>query len=37
MTYQNNRCSAVFKDGIDGKPRYLDAIVWRDQNNSTRR
>jgi len=35
MTYQNNRCGAVFKDGIDGNPHYLDAIVWRDQNNIT--
>jgi len=29
-TYQNKRCSAVFKHGKDGKPNYLDAIVWRD-------
>lgn len=35
MTYQNNRCGCVFKECIDGKPYYLDAIVWRDQNNST--
>ena len=28
-TFQNNRCSAVFKNGKDGKPYYLDAIVWR--------
>ena len=34
-TYQNNRCSAVFKEGIDGIPYYLDAIVWRNQNGIT--
>lgn len=33
--YQNNRCSAVFKKGINGKPYYLDAIVWRNQNGNT--
>lgn len=28
--YQNNRCSAVFKDNsrFDGKPYYLDAVVF---------
>lgn len=26
--FQNNRISAVFKDGKDGKAYYLDAIVW---------
>lgn len=26
--YQNNRDGAVFKDGKDAKPYYLDAIVW---------
>ncbi len=30
--YQNKRCSAIFKDGKDGKPYYIDAIVKRDQN-----
>jgi len=34
-SYQNTRCSAVFKDGLDGKPYYLDAIVWKNQNNDT--
>lgn len=29
--YQNKRCSALFKDGEDGKPYYIDAIVKRDQ------
>lgn len=27
--FQNNRCSAVFKGGIDGRAHYLDAIVWK--------
>jgi len=31
--YQNKRCSALFKDGKDGKPYYIDAIIKRDQNN----
>ena len=26
--YQNNRCSALFKDGIESKAYYLDSIVW---------
>ncbi len=26
--FQNKRCSAVFKEGKDGKPYYLNAIVW---------
>jgi hypothetical protein len=32
--YQNNRLSSVFKDGKNGKPYYLDAIVFRGQNGS---
>jgi hypothetical protein len=28
--YQNNRCSALFKNA-DGKCWYLDAIIWKDQ------
>ena len=28
-TYQNNRCSALFKDGIESKAYYLNAIVWK--------
>ncbi len=28
-TYQNSRCSALFKEGIDGQAYYLDAIVWK--------
>jgi hypothetical protein len=30
--YQNKRCSALFKDGKNGKPYYIDAIIKRDQN-----
>lgn len=30
-TFQNNRNSAVFKQSKDGKPYFLDAIVWRGQ------
>jgi len=32
--YQNKRCSALFKDGKDGRPYYIDAIVKRDQNGN---
>jgi hypothetical protein len=28
ITYQNNRDSRVFKDGKDGKPYFLDGIVF---------
>jgi hypothetical protein len=28
-TFQNNRCSAVFKETAEGKPYYLNAIVWK--------
>jgi hypothetical protein len=27
--YQNNRCHALFKEGRDERPYYLDAIVWK--------
>lgn len=27
-TYQNKRLSSVFKEGENGQPYYLDAIVW---------
>ncbi len=27
--YQNNRDGAIFKKGIDEKPYYLDAVVWK--------
>jgi len=30
-TFQNNRCSALFKEGKDGKPYYIDAISWKTQ------
>jgi hypothetical protein len=33
--YQNKRCSALFKDGKDGKPYYIDAIIKRDQRGIT--
>jgi hypothetical protein len=26
--FQNKRCGGVFKKGKDGKPYYLDAIIW---------
>ena len=29
ITYQNGRCSALFKDGIENKAYYLNAIVWK--------
>ena len=29
IMYQNNRCSALFKDGIESKAHYLNAIVWK--------
>jgi hypothetical protein len=32
--FQNNRCSAVFKKGKDGRPYYLDAISWKTQDDS---
>ena len=32
--YQNKRCSGLFKDGKDGRPYYIDAIVKRDQNGT---
>lgn len=34
-TFQNIRCSAVFKQGRDGRPYYLDAIVWRTPTGAT--
>jgi hypothetical protein len=27
--YQNSRCSALFKNGVEGKAYYLNAIVWK--------
>ena len=34
-TFQNNRCSAIFKDKKTGKAYYLDAISWKTQKGST--
>jgi len=31
-SYQNKRLSAVFKDGENGVPYYLNAISWRSPN-----
>lgn len=33
-TYQNKRCSGLFKDGEDGIPYYIDAIIKRDENGT---
>lgn len=33
-TFQNKRLSSVFKKGEDGRPYYLDSIVWKNQNGS---
>lgn len=32
-TLQNKRLSSVFKEGKDGKPYYIDAIVFKGQND----
>jgi len=29
IIYQNSRCSALFKEGIEGKAYYLNAIAWK--------
>jgi hypothetical protein len=34
-SYQNKRLSSVFKDGKDGTPYYLNAIVFKGQDDST--
>ena len=34
-TFQNNRNSAVFKQGKDGQAYYIDAIIWRTQEGMT--
>jgi hypothetical protein len=34
IIYQNSRCGALFKDGIEGKPYYIDAIIKRTQNGT---
>jgi hypothetical protein len=33
-SYQNKRCSALFKEKETGKCYYLDAIIWREENDS---
>lgn len=33
-TYQNKRCSAIFKEGINGRPYYLNAIVWKEKGGA---
>ena len=33
--FQNKRCSALFKDGKDGRPYYIDAIIKRNQRGVT--
>jgi hypothetical protein len=33
--YQNKRCFSIFKEGKDGKPYSIDAIIKRDQNGIT--
>ena len=30
--YQNNRLSSIFKEGKDGKPYYLNAVIFKGQN-----
>jgi hypothetical protein len=35
ILFQNIRNSAVFKEGEDGKPYYIDAIVWKTQNGGS--
>ena len=30
--YQNKRCGALFKEGIDGKAYYLDAVIFKTEN-----
>lgn len=33
--FQNIRLSSLFKQGKDGDPYYLDAIIWKDQSGFT--
>lgn len=33
--FQNKRCGTVFKNGKDGIPYYLDAIIWKNQDGQT--
>jgi hypothetical protein len=34
-TWQNTRCFALFKEGKDSEPYYLDAIVWKTPKGMT--
>jgi len=31
--FQNNRCGAIFKEGPDGEAYYIDAVIWKGQND----
>lgn len=31
--FQNKKCFAMFKEGKDGKPYYLDAIIWKESDS----
>lgn len=31
--FQNARCGCLFKDGLNGRPYYLDAIVWKGEED----
>jgi len=33
--FQNKRLSSIFKNGMEGKPYYLDAIIFKDQDGCT--
>jgi len=33
--WQNKRCGSIFKNGKDGNPYYLDAIIWKNQDGQT--
>jgi hypothetical protein len=33
IAYQNNRCSALFKENIEDKAYYIDAIVWKGEED----
>lgn len=33
--WQNKRCSALLKNRKDGRPYYLDAIIWKNQDGQT--
>ncbi len=32
-SYQNKRCSAIFKESKEGKPYYIDAIIWQGEDS----